>query len=144
GGSQNYSPQNSIDDPVFESNTNVASFQERKSSSVVLDLENDFGAVTLTSISSYTELQVRSMQDVDYGSGPVLEQRSEALDPRPSKVYTQELRLTSPTGERIDWLAGVYFARQDNVNGLSAPFSFFAGPFAIVPALDFSTRQDDL
>ncbi len=142
GGSQNYSRQNDIRHPVFFSNTNVANFQKRVSSSVILDLEYDFGGASLTSISSYTRLKIRSAQDVDYTTVPA--QRSEAFDVPPSKVYTQELRLTSETGGTFDWLVGAYISRQDNIHGLPAKFSLFAGPFAFTPALEFRLRQADI
>lgn len=142
GGSQNYSRQNDIRHPLFVSDTNVASFQKRRTSSFVLNLQYDLGSATLTSISSYTRLKVRSAQDVDYTVIPA--QRSEAFDVPPSKVYTQEVRLTSDTGGAIDWLVGAYASRQDNINGLPPTFSLFAGPFAFEPALDYRIRQDDI
>jgi len=87
------------------------------------------GDYTLTSISSFrevdasiqdvisTEAQVRAMFGADVGaSGPLLP--DVLIGPASndfqenSKAYTQELRVTSPSGEEIEWVAGVFYLNE--------------------------------
>ena len=87
-----------------------------------LTVEYDLGFATLTSASSWAHHQNRSVDDLTalytnfffyqslYGQNPrSLIQGHDLLDDKP---WSQELRLTSKTGGRFDWVAGLFYKDQ--------------------------------
>lgn len=85
----------------------------------------DFGGATLDWISAYQDFQNRSVQDYPNGFLDLLNALGPALgiDQQLSNLYvdsvydvhkaTQEIRFTSPKGDSFDWLAGLWFNRED-------------------------------
>jgi outer membrane receptor protein involved in Fe transport len=78
----------------------------------------DLGPAMLTSVTGYQTLRTHSIDDNTYLFGPLLgffgrNYTSVASDNhiRLDK-FTQELRLTSEGGERIDWVLGGYYTRE--------------------------------
>ncbi len=70
----------------------------------------DFGAATLTGITSYRDYKNRQGQDADYNALDIL--RRTALDRR-FRTFTQEFRLQGEAlDKRLDWLVGAYFANE--------------------------------
>lgn len=89
---------------------------------VALTVEYDLGFATLTSASSWAHHYNRSVDDLTalytnfffyqslYGQNPrSLIQGHDLLDDKP---WAQELRLTSKTGGRFDWVAGLFYKDQ--------------------------------
>ncbi|HVY83033.1 MAG TPA: TonB-dependent receptor [Steroidobacteraceae bacterium] len=85
-----------------------------------LKLEYDFGPVTLTSISSYTDRKVVVTRDATSLTGSVtfdiggtadeVRISSPLIDTTKLHAFSQEVRLASPTGEkRFQWVAGAFF-----------------------------------
>ncbi|ARN75727.1 TonB-dependent receptor [Oceanicoccus sagamiensis] len=70
---------------------------------LTVDWELDFA--TLTSISAYSAYELFSTGDTDITATPALH-RTRWED---YESYSQELRLVSPGGETIDWIAGAYY-----------------------------------
>ncbi|WP_198670332.1 TonB-dependent receptor [Dyella sp. C9] len=85
----------------------------------------DFGWATLNWISAYQDFENHSVQDYPNGFldllnelGPELGVEQPLSDLYVDSVYdvhkaTQEIRLTSPKGDRFDWLAGLWLNRED-------------------------------
>jgi len=85
----------------------------------------DFGGATLDWISAYQDFTNHSVQDYADGFLNLLNLLGPALgvDQMLSNLYvdstfdvhksTQEIRLTSAKGDRFDWLAGLWFNRED-------------------------------
>lgn len=85
----------------------------------------DFGWATLDWISAYQDFQNHSVQDYPNGFLDLLNVLGPAIgvDQPLKNLYvdsvidvhksTQEMRLTSPKGDRFDWLAGLWFNRED-------------------------------
>ena len=120
-----------------------------------LNLQYDFGAVRLTSITAYTHRDVLVVRDAGAltssitGGSIGLPENVYALDApladsTTSKVWTQELRLSGATG-RLTWLVGGFYSNNKRhyaqdlfVAGfdtlaapiLGAPFGFTTGPYA--------------
>ena len=87
-----------------------------------LTLEGDLGFATLTSNSSWAHHLNRASSDLTdlysffpfysnlYGANPrVLVTGHDELDDKP---WSQEIRLASKTGGRIDWVAGLFYKNQ--------------------------------
>lgn len=85
----------------------------------------DFGGATLDWVTSYQNFVNRSMQDFPDGFLSLYNQIYPLLgaDSALSSLYvdsrydvhkaSQEMRFTSPKGERFEWLAGMWFSRED-------------------------------
>lgn len=85
---------------------------------------------TLTSITSYRDLEITVFSDIDqtpldiFRSGPFTDN---------SEQITQELRLASPGDQFLDYVAGIYYYRQDanatrNIYQNGGPIFFTDGP----------------
>jgi iron complex outermembrane receptor protein len=79
------------------------------------------GDFELTSISSYNNWENETRSDLDFSPYPILEDVPITTLPggvvanakNESDYITQELRLSSPTGDRFDYLVGLYYADVD-------------------------------
>jgi outer membrane receptor protein involved in Fe transport len=71
----------------------------------VLTMDWDFGGYTLTSTTGYLTYEYDEICDCDFtGAQQFILESKEEYD-----QWSQELRLTSPTEDRVHWLAGVYY-----------------------------------
>ncbi|MBY6188897.1 TonB-dependent receptor [Microbulbifer agarilyticus] len=74
-----------------------------------LTVDWDFEFATFTSISAYSVYDMMSTGDTDIVAAPsITRTRWEDYE-----QYSQELRLVSPGGETIDWIAGAYYQSSD-------------------------------
>lgn len=76
---------------------------------VSLEINHDFGAAKLTSITGYREFKSEQEGDSDYSTVDLLYRAPGSF--RQFKTFTQELRLQgSAFDDKLDWLVGGYFA----------------------------------
>ena len=77
-------------------------------------VDYDFGAAKLTSITAYRDYEAAQGGDLDYGTVDILYRPADGNAARRFKTFSQELRLQGKTlGERLDWLVGGYYADED-------------------------------
>ena len=105
----------------------------------VLDLEYQLGGHTLSGTTGYVDYDTTEIVDVDYSRLNILDGTNQAES---YKQFSQELRLTSPGGEKVDYIAGLYYQDGD----LTATDEVFLGPFlaanpALVPIVDSFTDR---
>ncbi|MCB1843721.1 MAG: TonB-dependent receptor [Halioglobus sp.] len=74
-----------------------------------LTLEYALGEHTLKSITGYVDYQFDNYLDVDYGPLAFLARGRDEQH----EQFTQELLLTSPVGDRLEYLAGVFYQSED-------------------------------
>ncbi len=140
---------------VLMQNSDGSPLEDRFNSNLVLDepfdsqydlysasLNIGIGDVTLTSVTSYSEVDTLAMLDATRSYG-------EALGGLIADVaygfgqtkLTQELRLTSPSGDRLEWLVGAFYTDEDNDvdqtvtgydPGTGAPLPSPINPLAVV------------
>lgn len=79
-------------------------------SGVSLQADYRLGDFTLTSITAYRESELAQLSDIDHAPVNILNVSNGWLD---SSQFTQELRLTSPAGERLEYVAGLYYYSTD-------------------------------
>jgi iron complex outermembrane receptor protein len=89
----------------------------------MLKLDYDFGNMTLTSVTGYETLDMFSRGDIDGGFGAsfappfgpgFIPFPSESADGIPElDQWTQEFRLTSNPGNKLNWLAGFFYFKED-------------------------------
>ena len=93
----------------FRRNTNVDETSELDADNVTLTVNWDVGGAQLTSVTAYMGYDTDEYLDLD-GSGidAFTQTQQESYD-----QFTQEIRLASPGGETIDWIAGLYYQDWD-------------------------------
>jgi iron complex outermembrane receptor protein len=110
--------------PTYEiqSNRIGESFVDFSEFSAKIDYE--FGWGTLTSITSYTDVDSGNDQDLDQTFVDAI--NIIVIDD--SQTLAQELRLTSRADRALRWVAGVYFFDQDRFRSLATTFLGFPVP----------------
>jgi iron complex outermembrane recepter protein len=96
-----------------------------------LKIAYDFGSMTLTSISSYTDRDVEVDRDASQLTGSVtadiggtsaeVRLNSELIDRTSLQSFSQELRLSSNGSEKLDWLVGAFYQHTDRDYGQDLP-----------------------
>ncbi len=76
----------------------------------VLTANYQMGDHTLTSITGYVEYDTLEITDVDYVGLDILDGTNQTED---YSQFSQELRLTSPGGEKLDYIAGLFYQSSD-------------------------------
>ena len=73
------------------------------------DIVSDDGP-TVTSITAYREYDSNEVRDGDFLSTPYVGiAQSHDFGPQTGNTFTQELRLTSPSGQFLEYVAGLYY-----------------------------------
>jgi iron complex outermembrane receptor protein len=115
-GSNNLNENYDRDTVFFDEGNNNP--QKYRNTGVNLKLEYDLDTVTLTSITAWEDAKGSSLGDIDGGFGasflpfmgpgfiPFPSQTKDAADVR---QVTQELRLSTNAGERLNWQVGMFF-----------------------------------
>ena len=78
-----------------------------------IEINTELGGQTITSITAYRAFQVFDNNDADQVSLPVISVNNARQRQR---QFTQELRLTSPAGQPIDYVVGLFYFWQDVVS----------------------------
>jgi len=74
----------------------------------------DLGFGTLTSITAYRDYKSEGPSDTDYSRVDILFREDDGNSFRSFETLSQELRLQgSSFNDRLDWLVGAYFAKED-------------------------------
>ncbi|KGB53088.1 TonB-dependent receptor [Sphingopyxis sp. LC81] len=95
------------------------------------------GDHTLTSITSYRHLKTLQLSDIDASPANVFNNSDGGVD---SNQFTQELRLTSPGGQRLEYVLGLYYYRTEN-SGYAAQYGNYYGLFG-APVVIGGGRRD--
>ena len=107
-----------VDVPEFEIQSNRVGRSFVKSNDVAAKIDYDLGWATLTSITSFT--------DVDSGNDQDLDQTFvEAIDIvviDQSETFAQELRLVSPDDQALRWVTGISWFGQERFRSLATTF----------------------
>ena len=101
---------------VIQSNRIGVSFVD--SSEVSAKIDYDLGWATLTSISSYTDVESGNDQDLDQ----TLVEAINIVVIDESQTFAQEFRLVSESSSRLRWVAGLQYFSQDRFRSLATTF----------------------
>jgi len=74
-----------------------------------ITVEWDAGGHTVTSITGFAEYDFRDICDCDFAALPLIE--VDATEDY--EQFSQELRITSPTGQTLEYIAGLYYQDAD-------------------------------
>lgn len=103
-------------------------FNNLESKSAITTLNWDLGEYTLTSVTSYSEYEDHRSQSGASIAGPFLGTLLYNFEhvQEDFQQYSQELRITSPTNDRFEWMVGAYYQDIE----LDVTNDFAAGPTA--------------
>jgi iron complex outermembrane receptor protein len=86
-------------------------FLETVNDNASVGIEYDLGFATLHSVTGYARSEVRGVDDC--AGLPILAGCIRSVMPSLHEQASQELRLASPGGSRVDWLVGAYYYDAD-------------------------------
>jgi outer membrane receptor protein involved in Fe transport len=101
---------------------------DNEMTNAVLTADWNWGDHTLTSITGWVDYDTHEILDVDYTNLLILDDTNQTEN---YSQFSQELRLTSPGGERFDYIAGLFYQTADvdvYDNVFLGPFLTLAGP----------------
>jgi len=110
--------------PTYEIQSNRIGESFVKFSELSAKIDYEFGWGTLTSITSYTDVDSGNDQDLDQ----TLVDAINIIVVDKSETFAQEFRLTSSAEQALRWVAGVYFFDQDRFRSLATTFLGFPVP----------------
>ena len=126
---------------VRQGNTNDSSDNEFYN--VTLNYQTQVGGITLTSTTGFVGYEYEDLCECDLTAAPVFDVPfNEKFD-----QISQEFRFSSPGGETVDWLAGIYLQKNELEfrDGIRVPsdslLRLLAGG-ALVPLLGTSATRD--
>ena len=108
-GGNDYYTTPSTTDYRLNSDLDLNVFNKREVIGGILNVEQRFGGLSLTSLTSFTQRENEVLWDLDYS--PLDGIWVFQSDPVKTKVTTQELRLQSDNDGGFNWLVGGYYAR---------------------------------
>ncbi len=83
---------------------------DNEMSNAVLTANWDWSDHTMTSITGFVDYETYEILDVDYTNLAILDGTNQSEE---YSQFSQEFRLTSPVGEKVDYIAGVFFQSGD-------------------------------
>ncbi len=84
-------------------------FSNNETDEFALILDWDLGGKTFTSVTAFSKYEFSELCDCDFTGGNVFNVvSSEEFD-----QFSQEFRLTSPTGGKVDYIVGAYYEQSD-------------------------------
>ncbi len=94
---------------------NLVTATKEKSWGVSLQADVELGSHTLTSITSYRGWDNVEIRDGDWLDRPYIGlNQLHDNGPQKSKTFSQELRITSPTGQFLEYVLGAYYSKADS------------------------------
>ncbi len=122
-------------EPSYDTRRNADLDTQERITSRTDGISNQFdwrlGDNTLTSVTAWRRLYFRPKNDSDLSPFPIFRGGYDVdVD-----QYSQELRLSSPGGERFDYQAGVYLLRQEVTSNFRTQFLRDASAFFLSPAI---------
>jgi outer membrane receptor protein involved in Fe transport len=101
---------NSAEDPFsFKSALNMDPNNTVEDGGVSMQIDVDYGSFYLTSITAQRSNDQTWIHDIDYTSLDVIRESGDIkID-----TFTQELRLTSSGANKVDWMVGAFYFKED-------------------------------
>ena len=129
-GSEGFLPLPPPNEPIFFGNPTYEIQSNRIGESFVRNWETsakidyDLGWATLTSVTSYTDVDSGNDQDLDQ----TLVEAINIIVIDQSQTFAQELRLVSDSDRSLRWVAGMQYFSQDRFRSLATTFLGFPVP----------------
>jgi iron complex outermembrane receptor protein len=115
---------------------------EQVSRRAVVQYEQRFGGFTLTSLTGWSEYDNDRLTDTDFLSVDYLT----SVFASDYEQFTQELRVASPEGERLEYMVGIYYHDSEldygNITDSAFPPPFTVGPLPVDSSSLLTYDQD--
>ena len=98
---------------AYEGYYDFDSDTDNQTRGVSLQLDYDFDAFTVTSITAFRQLDQLQLGDVDYTSARLVDPAQGNLSDTQIDTFTQELRITSAGDGKLAWMAGAFYFSED-------------------------------
>jgi iron complex outermembrane receptor protein len=143
-GADEYAPITGVMSYTYDAPFFQPTFNSRTTYGAVLELNGDLGPLQLTSISSDTYALYAQSADISFTPPDVPGQSLITLPGnRPTRVDTQEFRVTSPSGHPFQWLGGLYGAIIEDVLLNRNAVANYPPPPETTVVNDFQTKRTD-
>ena len=126
-----------VDDDKF-ADSHSREQTDTDSDNIVLTVNWDLGEFLVTSITGYSGYEFQELSDVDFTDLRFIQQDID----QDFDQYSQELRLTSPLGERFEYIVGFYYQDQDLENKGRIDFDLAEAGITTLPSTDLSTYRE--
>ena len=94
---------------------NLETATKEQSWGIALQADIELGEHTLTSITSYRGWDNTEIRDGDWLAQPYVGlNQLHDFGPQTSKTFSQELRISSPTGQFLEYVLGAYYSKADS------------------------------
>ena len=113
-----------FDNPTYEIQSNRIGESFVTSSEVSAKIDFDLGWGTLTSVTSFTDVDSGNDQDLDQ----TLVEAIDIIVIDDAETFAQEFRLVSPSDMRLRWVLGTQYFSQDRFRSLATTFLGFPVP----------------
>jgi iron complex outermembrane recepter protein len=91
---------------------NRSTSQEVEDSGAALEINHDFDAVTLTSVTAWRNWDFVNAADVDYSAADIWYREGDGGNAAKFEQFSQEFRLAGET-DNLNWLVGLFYANED-------------------------------
>ena len=100
-----------VGEPAIDFNrlANVAEFSNNDLTNISLNVDYSLGENTLTFVTGMVEYEIEETCDCDFVAGSIFG----TLAIEEYEQFSQEIRLASPTGGNVEWIAGVFYQTGD-------------------------------
>lgn len=121
-------------------------FHNNSADVILLDVDYEMGDHTLTSVTGYLQYEFDQDCDCDFNSATIFN----ALQDEEFNQFSQELRLTSPGGETLDYIAGLFYQTNelefaDNINVMENSLLRLLNPgFSNISTRRFANQDSDV
>ena len=93
---------------------NTVTRAEEKAWGISAQLDAELGGQTVTSITAYRKYDTRELREGDFLDRPYVGINQVSDDgPQIGNTFSQELRLASPSGSKLEYVAGLYYSRAE-------------------------------
>lgn len=93
----------------YQRQTDIPEFSDNEITNLTLTTNYDFNDYTLTFVTGQLGFEYNELCDCDFVAAEILElELFEEYD-----QFSQEIRITSPLGERIEWVGGLFYQDYD-------------------------------
>ena len=107
-----------VGEPAIDFNrlANAPEFSDNDLTNVTLNVDYGWGDNTLTFVTGFVEYEIEATCDCDFIAGSIFG----TLALEKYEQFSQEIRLASPGGGKVEWIAGVFYQTgyldyQDNI-----------------------------
>lgn len=97
-----------LDDATQNQKRSAGAFDtsDNEVDNLTMNIDYQLGENTLTAVTGYIDFQADESCDCDYTSAPIIDGSALTED---FEQFSQEIRLTSPGGETVDYIVGAFY-----------------------------------